>query len=364
MTLVATVSPFGCPLMLGDILITGPPDPRVTAMLPTIGNCHLVDDSAVDLSRVAWLASKVCLISDSLAVGWAGSYEPAKRIISAMRAFPWNSEVTLQDVQKCLATTEYDDQAAVSLVGLFLNAKGIGEFGLNAMKFDLPLFNRSRIIGSGKTSFLEMARNIGDLRTQGDSSDDPSWPEAVAITLASTTAFIGEEMSYYGGLHNSFGGSFEVLVFDGQKLTKLDDVLYCFWEVREHNKNEITLAPHTTFIKIKYCQDILTIRRADFADWVQMRNDVFIIGPMAKKVSADELHTIRELDLNAVHDCHYVAVRSNNGYEVLALVNLFACGTMIRFEKLDGGMVSFAVKGELLKYIHDRVIERFYEKSS
>jgi hypothetical protein len=37
---------------------------------------------------------------------------------------------------------------------------------------------------------------------------------------------------------------------------------------------------------------------------------------------------------------------------------------MVRFEKLDDGMVSFAVKGELLKYIHDRVIERFYEKSS
>jgi hypothetical protein len=321
--LVAAVSPFDCPLMLGDILITGPPDPRTRAMLPTIGNCHLVDDRVVDLSRVAWLASKVCVINDSLAVGWAGSYEPAKRIISAMRAFPWSSEVTLQDVQKCLATTDYDDQAAVSLVGLFLHAKGIGEFGLNATKINLPLFNRSRIIGSGKASFLEMARNIGGVHTQGSSSGDPSWPQAVAITLASSAAFMGEEMRHYGGLNNHFGGSFEVLVFQEQKLIKLDDLLYCFWQVREHSENGITLSPHKTFIKIKYYQDILKIRRADFADQRQMRNDDFMIGPMAKEVDANELHSIRELDLNAVHDCHYVAVPSGDGCEVFALVNFW-----------------------------------------
>ena len=48
MTLVATVSPFGCPLMLGDILITGASNAQTMATLPTIGSLHLVDDSVVD----------------------------------------------------------------------------------------------------------------------------------------------------------------------------------------------------------------------------------------------------------------------------------------------------------------------------
>jgi hypothetical protein len=142
--------------------------------------------------------------------------------------------------------------------------------------------------------------------------------------------------------------------------TKLDDVLYCFWTVNEHNLDSITLVPHTTFLKIKYFGDILVIRRSSFANQNQMSDDNFIIGPVARKVTAQELQLIRTPDLNSVHDCHYVAVRRGNAYEVMALVNLFARDAMVRFQKFDDGMVSFAVKGDLLKYIHKRVVERFY----
>jgi hypothetical protein len=69
MTLVASVSPFGCPLMLGDILISGQRAPQTEAVLPTIGNLALVEESVVDLSRVARLAQKICVITENLAVG-------------------------------------------------------------------------------------------------------------------------------------------------------------------------------------------------------------------------------------------------------------------------------------------------------
>ena len=146
MTLVARVSPFGCPLILADILITTPEPNRQTQAeaLPSIGHFALIEHNAIDLRRVAGLAQKICVIADNLAVGWSGDYKPAERIISAMRAYPWPDRITTDDVQDCLATTSYEDQAAVSLVGIFSNDKWFGEFGLNASKISLPVFDECR----------------------------------------------------------------------------------------------------------------------------------------------------------------------------------------------------------------------------
>ena len=316
MTLVATVSPFGCPLMLGDILITGAPNAQNMAKLPTIGSLHLVDDSVVDLSRVAWLAQKICTINDNLAVGWSGSYEFAKRIISSMRAFPWNDQIELDDVQQCLATTQYDDQAAVSLVGVLARADDFCQFGLNAGTVTLPLFNECRIIGSGRDNFIQMARGMDLPALDPGIKNDPSWPHAIAATLIASAAFLGQEMNVYGGLVNDFGGGFEILIFENSKFIKLDDVLYCFWRLLGHNENEITLASQTVFVKMKYHDDLLVIRRADFTDQRQMQNDEFIVGPMAKDVTERQIQHIQTPDLNSLHDCHYVLIQSADGYEI------------------------------------------------
>jgi hypothetical protein len=363
MTLVAAFSPFGCPLMLGDLLITGHPHVRTTVMLPTIGHCHLVDDSVVDLSRVAWLASKVCIINDSLAVGWAGNYESARRIISAMRAFPWRSDITLQEIQQCLATTDYDDQSAVSLVGLFVHGESIGEFGLNAEKFDLLLFSRSRVIGSGSTFFLQAAQDMVGLNQYQRNMSDRPWAEALGIALMTCGGFIGDEIANLGGLDKGYGGLFEIAYLHERRFTKLDDILYCFWRVDEYSKNYISFSPLATFIKLQYHKDILIIRRSNFADRKQMQNDDFIVGPMARQVDLRKLGNIREPDLNSVHDCHVVSVRGGAGHDFLVLVNLFGRDSMVRFEKHGDRIVSFAVNGELLKHIHKRVVERFYQDS-
>jgi hypothetical protein len=94
-----------------------------------------------------------------------------------------------------------------------------------------------------------------------------------------------------------------------------------------------------------------------------MHNMQFIVRPMAKTVAAEEISGIGELDLNSIHNCHYVVVRSGDDYEILTIASLFARDSMVRFHQLDGGRVSFAVKGDLLKYIHSRVFERFYGES-
>jgi hypothetical protein len=362
MTLVARVSPFGCPLMLADILITTPQPDRQTQAdaLPSIGHLALIADSAIDLGRVAGLAQKVCVIAADLAVGWSGDYKSAERIISAMRAYPWPDRITTYDVQECLATTSYEDQAAVSLVGIFSHDKWFGEFGMNAPKVSLPLFNECRVIGGGSGAFIRMCRDIGDLCLPTPEESDSSWVKATTAVLMASSTLIGEEVNNFGGLPEGFGGLFEVLMFQDDKFTKLDDILYCFWAVLEHSKEEAVLAAYTAFIKVKYYGDILVVRRSDFANEQQMHNMQFIVGPMAKTIAAEEVRNIGKLDLDSIHNCHYVMVRSGEDYEILVIASLFARNSMVRFHQLSDGRVSFAVEGDLLKYIHSRVVERFY----
>ena len=114
---------------------------------------------------------------------------------------------------------------------------------------------------------------------------------------------------------------------------------------------------------VKYHDDILVVRRSDFTNKQQMHNMQFIVGPMAKTVLDAEIDGVGAPDLNSIHNCHYVLVRSGDAYEILAIANLFARDSMVRFHQLGDGRVSFAVKGDLLKYIHSRVVERFYGQS-
>jgi hypothetical protein len=55
--------------------------------------------------------------------------------------------------------------------------------------------------------------------------------------LLLATVLVGEEINNYGGLKTGFGGLFEILSFDDSGFNKLDDVLYCFWSVPDHDKN-------------------------------------------------------------------------------------------------------------------------------
>jgi hypothetical protein len=365
MTLVARVAPFGCPLLLADILITTPqPHPQTQLeALPSIGHFALIEPNAVDLSRVAGLAQKICVITDNLAVGWSGNYRSARRIIATMRAYPWPARITTDDVQNCLATTRYEDQAAVSLAGMFLNDNFFGEFGLNSSKSNLPLFNECRILGGGKNAFIELCRNFSKLQlhSSDENQDYPTWIKATVAVLLSSSALVGQEMNNFGGLPSDFGGLFEILMFRDGKFAKLDDILYCFWVVLEHSKYSMTIAPHTVFVKVKYHGDILVVRRSDFVNQLQMHNMQFEVGPMAKP--AMHSNNIRTVDLNAIHNCHYVIVRNDDAFEILAIANLFARDSLVRFCQLGDGRVSFAVKDDLLKDIHGRVFERFYGRS-
>jgi hypothetical protein len=100
-----------------------------------------------------------------------------------MRNYSWPDPLSLECIQEFLATTAYDDQASIGMIGIFATERSFGEFGLNAPPTDLPIFNKSRILGNGRKRFIEMCRDASDFefRAEGDAND---WTRSMATALA------------------------------------------------------------------------------------------------------------------------------------------------------------------------------------
>jgi hypothetical protein len=61
--------------------------------------------------------------------------------------------------------------------------------------------------------------------------------------------------------------------------------------------------------------------------------------------------------MTSSHDCHYVAVRGDNGYGVLPVVNLFGKGSRVQFREDKKGVIEFGFNSDLLLFIGDRIEE-------
>lgn len=84
MTAVARIAIQDCPMLLGDLLLSGPPLPGVTASVPT------VDDLSAAFPRGSSivpreLCQKVAVLSETFVVGWAGGYDTARAVIGELR---------------------------------------------------------------------------------------------------------------------------------------------------------------------------------------------------------------------------------------------------------------------------------------
>jgi hypothetical protein len=178
------------------------------------------------LDHVASLAQKICIIADNLVIGWAGDYLSATRIISAMRNYPWPADIELQNIQDFLAGTAYDDQSSIQMVGLCIAGSTCGEFGLNVSEVDIPVFNKSRIAGSGRERFIAISQASDGFKSFGDGA-------------------------------------------------------------------VIEISPFTRFIKVKYEDDILIIRRVDFVQNRRANQDIIVLGPVGRPSWRDCLDSIK-----------------------------------------------------------------------
>ena len=88
MTLVARFEVSNSPVLMGDLLISGPEKPGAAPLkLPTVDDITEIYPEDWEWDRPIGLNQKIAIISDRLAVGWAGSVVSASVAIKQLREY-------------------------------------------------------------------------------------------------------------------------------------------------------------------------------------------------------------------------------------------------------------------------------------
>jgi hypothetical protein len=232
--------------------------------------------------------------------------------------------LNLADIEVFLTTCNYDDlyRSDLHLVGACFDDRMFYTFGFSASKWDLPLFGKSYIAGSGLRTFL-------DLFGRYDPHDLPVPPNPFSVALAKSLfvagTLVGSEIYSTQALTvHFFGGFYELMLRLQSGFTKMGDVLYTFWlfnplpDTADEFRLRLLL-----LVKIDYEHDILVSRRIELhyhQDGPPSKKDaVHFVSPIYRDVTEEELKGMRPPTVNATHFCHLIFVQIDNEWNFLVI---------------------------------------------
>ncbi len=365
MTAVARFAVQECPMLLADLLLSGPPLPGVTAKVPTVDDLSAAFPPGSPIVPRE-LCQKIAVVSENLVVGWAGGYDTARRVIGDLRQVDADQRFTNETLQRHLdgldksTWAESGDPYSIGLVGFIRDPDNrIAQFGRSYFKLDTQLFGKVGLLGSGLDDFEKFLQPTQEL------------PEATNVTMNVLQQSIGFGLTMGGSLlrvelenpaslQQFYGGGYEIAVSELGKFKKLDDVTYVFWWVETDGPRlRGGLMPSRAF-RYSYKDDLLRIRSVAFVQnsaRTVAREQLFLVPPVYRDVRPDEEADKSVPPLNARWLCNYFLVRFGDGR--IAIYAKFAYQPRekqwLRFEDFDCG-VKLAVSQEFLKETGEEVL--------
>jgi hypothetical protein len=155
MTAVARIAIQECPMLVADLLLSGPPLPGVTASVPTTDDLSAAFPPGSSIVPRE-LCQKIAVVSEDLVVGWAGGYDTARAVIGELQRLDAAQHFTNESLQRHLESlnpsvwAESGHPDSMGLVGFIRDPdRRIAQFGRSYFKLDSQLFGKVGLLGSG-----------------------------------------------------------------------------------------------------------------------------------------------------------------------------------------------------------------------
>jgi hypothetical protein len=345
-TLIAVTHVDDSHVIFGDLLISqeifGPVDRHLT--LPTQDLTYTRESDAGPV--ITGLAQKLCVLNQNFAIAWSGTRIYAKSIIQEIvGAFGPNYDITWPDLDKFLRSIDPADSKHVSLVGMLWHGETITHFGWRAKQFTFNRFKQVRAAGSGVDHLREVMKLYDSFSMPDASSACCLFHAALAKVFSVCSWLIGDEFQTRTNLHLFYGGGFEIVCAKDGRFQKIGDITFLFW-FAEVASTEMQLWPCRIAIKVCYSNDILIIRRVNFAEEDPevlklphyKKQATFVIAPFHRNVDkseADEIVAKGPPGLNSDITCHYVLLNLPRGVQRVYTSMEFGGGDRVKFVKED-----------------------------
>jgi len=323
MTVIASFVVNGCPVIIGDLLISGTTDSEHTIHLPTIGSIENIFTEGCEYVPTG-LLQKVVVIDENLVIAWAGSVVGAKTALSEIKLAHSRNRFTpdslWQFIQEMENDPDYDEIALICMIG---DGDKIDRFGLRATYLTLGSFEEIFVAGSGSERFL---RSLNQMNNKDLTKLDQT-AAAIAVAMNIFGFLLFDEMAPPSehGLHSLFeyfGSGYEIATFIERKITKIDDIIFTFWLAEIVDEGAMLRLPPLRMYKYYYIDDCLYLYSLTLSikslsvdqsipDEFDMKKEIYIINSLSgRPVKVDNIH---EPELRAKWNVSYVWLTKKDG---------------------------------------------------
>ena len=332
MTAILGISYDGCPVLMGDLLLSTPAsEAKLDAYVPTVGRVGKLGVEAYGRS-ISGMTQKICVLGPNLAVACAGNGFAAAAVMKELRQRSKRKTLSRQEVEKffsCELNAFLGGLALeVSFIGVHMCGDQFFHFGVNSEKFSLPFYGLVRIAGTGTDDIRRhlLAQSCPNLSTSYSALST----SAVAATLMLSGNLLQHEMSHakildaYASLHQFYGGGYELVTIRENGLAKIDDLMFLMWSASVTGGEVLIQAPHCVF-KYSYVDDLLIIRtlRYDYSgpSAVVQSDEYTVVPPLYRDPTEEEVRSMLPPPLDSQIFCHYFLLKNANG-EMVTLTRI------------------------------------------
>lgn len=314
MTLIASFGVQGCPIVFGDLLLTGPTELGEGKIVSAPASGELQNFFGDSGWSVSGLHQKVNVISDRCAIAWADSFIGGRLAIRELRRRFQRGDVSFAELTAFLENDPDLQSLGTSFIGLYWGDEGLRSFCVRAEQIDTPSFGDVFRSGSGSAAIDDFSELIRGSTLRVTAAINPA-QVAASYGLMLGGVLLNEE--FRGGetastIQNMFGGGYEIALFADGKIGKLPATTYIFWEANVGAEGVQFSSPQLV-VKQRYSGDFLLIcsARIEARDGrLQMVDEQrHIIRPMFESEAIPSKQDLAQESFYSPLMCHCVLVR-------------------------------------------------------
>lgn len=329
--------------MMADLLVSGRPIPGQSSIVPTRDDLSTIfPPNSVLVPR--GLRQKIAIVSDDLVVGWAGTVAVAADVIGELVHLNAASPFTMETLDRHFDGLPASVWAKIGLVGHMVDPDGrIAYFGRGSHEVDSKLYGRIGLLGSGEADI----HRFMSVFTSPPGEVDPELnrlEQAAVLALILAGGLLSIELKDDRSLKNYYGGGYEIVIREAGKFRKFDEISYIFWDATlDPVGMTASFGPRRMF-RYKYQDDLLRIRSITLRPGpdgpIIDRNIQYLISPVYRDVTDDEVSNTHKISMNAKWLCNVFHVEApDKGHLFFTSVNHQPGESeFVRFDEMEVGI--------------------------
>jgi hypothetical protein len=364
MTLIARTLCEGHPMLIGDILITSDTKSKELE-IPTFltGVEEFLPDHQSGFPVL--LREKIYVINDLLCVALGGNMHDMRRFLEDLVNFFKYYPTTVDNLERFLSS--YDLSSFSSIAYFIIIALENGETAVFKEYMypdpwpntETPYFGKVYAIGSGRVDFFEQLHVLYELSNVGDGG---LYNKALSLNFITLVQLLASERLTLRTIQKRWGAGFEVITFENNKFSKIDDLTYLIFKEVIDKEGNISGGPFLA-IHYKYYDDILAITSFGLTKPVRyavlpiyMQND----DPAISKIPLEVISKIR-LDAKKICCCFVVQTYDRRFLALPFFTENYPDKPGLINVKMQDGQLSVKIENSFHEHIRQRAKIKFDE---